>query len=210
MQQIENQCRAKIDVKYAHALLAEAEIMNPGKWVAHSRNVARVAERIAYKCNLDAGSAYIYGLLHDIGRRFGVGTIRHGLDGLNYLNEIGLTNEAKICLMHSYPKKDGTVFEGIGDYSDKEREIVRTILNSMEYDEYDRLIQLCDFLALPNGLCPLETRTLDVLTRVSVRTEKFVNNLVARYSLKKHFSRLCGGDIYDIITLNGKERLLFM
>ena len=34
-----------------------------------------------------------------------------------------------------------------------------------EYDDYDRLVQLCDSLALPSGFCLLEKRFVDVALR---------------------------------------------
>ena len=54
------------------ALQAAAEA-DPGAWVAHSRYVAKACESIARRCpQLDAEQAYLYGLLHDIGRHAGV------------------------------------------------------------------------------------------------------------------------------------------
>lgn len=57
----------------AEELLQEAEKCNPGPWGNHSRVVAHCAEKIALECDdLDSDKAYILGLLHDIGRKFGV------------------------------------------------------------------------------------------------------------------------------------------
>lgn len=68
----------------AERLLLEAESCNPGPWGNHSRIVARCAEKIAEACDgLDSEKAYILGLLHDIGRRFGAGHLRHVSDGYN-------------------------------------------------------------------------------------------------------------------------------
>ena len=36
------------------------------------------------------------------------------------------------------------------------------------YDDYDRLVQLCDSLALPTGFCLLEKRFVDVTIRYGV------------------------------------------
>ena len=59
------------DRKTAEALLTEAEPHNPGPWGDHSRTAAHCAEAIAAACGLDADKAYVLGLLHDIGRRYG-------------------------------------------------------------------------------------------------------------------------------------------
>lgn len=62
----------------AEALLAEAERCNPGPWGAHSRVAARCAEAIAAVCpELNGEKAYILALLHDIGRKFRTGHLRH-------------------------------------------------------------------------------------------------------------------------------------
>jgi len=56
----------------AEEILKEAENCNPGPWGNHSRAAAHCAERIAFYCDdMDSNRAYILGLLHDIGRKFG-------------------------------------------------------------------------------------------------------------------------------------------
>ena len=53
----------------AEQALEEADRSNPGPWVDHSRYVAQACRNIAARCpRLDADEAYIYGILHDIGR----------------------------------------------------------------------------------------------------------------------------------------------
>lgn len=54
----------------AEELLIEAEKCNPGAWGNHSRVATHCAEKIAQECSdLDSDKAYIFGLLHDIGRK---------------------------------------------------------------------------------------------------------------------------------------------
>ncbi len=53
----------------AERILKEAEQLNPGAWVDHSRNVALGARIIAGKTgDMVPELAYVLGLLHDIGR----------------------------------------------------------------------------------------------------------------------------------------------
>ncbi|MCD7817813.1 MAG: HDOD domain-containing protein [Lachnospiraceae bacterium] len=59
--------------------------MNPGPWGAHSRTVAHCARCIAKQTGMDADKAYIVGLLHDIGRRFGKRHLGHVIDGYRYI-----------------------------------------------------------------------------------------------------------------------------
>ena len=69
----------------AENALAEAEQLNPGPWADHSRYVALACQNIASRCpKLDKDLAYIYGLLHDIGRYAGVTSERHLIDGYRY------------------------------------------------------------------------------------------------------------------------------
>ena len=86
----------------AEKIFSDAELLNPGPWVAHSRNVALCAEKIAAYCSLDTDSAFTLGLLHDIGRRAGPGQLKHVYYGWKYMLELGYPAVAKICLTHSY------------------------------------------------------------------------------------------------------------
>ncbi|MCQ2574399.1 MAG: HDOD domain-containing protein [Treponema sp.] len=71
----------------AEQLLEESAKLNPGPWQAHSMAVARAAEKIAMAVvaaggtSLEPEKAYIYGLLHDIGRRCGYTYMAHVIDG---------------------------------------------------------------------------------------------------------------------------------
>ena len=70
----------------AERILAEAGKCNPGPWVNHSRVAAHCAEKIAEKCeDIDPEKAYIVGLLHDIGRKFGTRHLGHVSDGYTYI-----------------------------------------------------------------------------------------------------------------------------
>ncbi len=83
----------------AEELLKEAEKCNPGAWVNHSRVVAHCAEKIAEECDdMNSDKAYILGLLHDIGRKFGIRHLGHVSDGYSYMISLGYDEVAKICL----------------------------------------------------------------------------------------------------------------
>jgi len=128
--------------------------------------VAQAAEAIARRCaGLDHQMAYILGCLHDIGRRVGVTGMRHVIDGYRYLISLGFDETARICLTHSYPIKVAASGFGGWDGSEAELQFVQDYLDRIEYTPYDRLIQLCDSLALPNGFCLIEKRLIDVVMR---------------------------------------------
>lgn len=54
-------------------LIRDGLLFNPGPWGKHCLTAAHCAEKIASACGeMDVEKAYILGLLHDIGRKFGV------------------------------------------------------------------------------------------------------------------------------------------
>ena len=54
---------------------------------------------------------------------------------------------------------------GKWDVSEEDYNLASKIIEEAEYDDYDRLIQMCDSLALPDRFCLLETRFVDVALR---------------------------------------------
>ena len=87
----------------AEELLRDGEACNPGAWGEHSRTAAMCAERIAAACgDINPEKAYVLGLLHDIGRKFGVRHMGHIYDGYHYMNRLGYDEVARISLSHSF------------------------------------------------------------------------------------------------------------
>lgn len=183
----------------AQRLLAEAEILNPGPWIAHSIYVAEAAKYIAnLHPDLDGDVAYILGYLHDIGRREGVTDLRHILDGYTFLQDLGYTNSAKVCMTHSFPTQSPEDGAGRWDCTAEERNFIHDYITHVEFDEYDLLLQLCDALALPSGFTLIEKRLIDVGIR------RGVNDLTpprwkAFLELEKHFSGQIGRSIYSVL-----------
>jgi hypothetical protein len=183
----------------AEALLAESAGMNPGPWAAHSRYVALGAELIAAQTSgLNPEKAYVIGLLHDVGRRFGVTGMRHALDGYRFLSELGYLEAARICLTHSYPNKSEPYGASPWDGSEQEWQFVAGYLSQIEYDDYDRLIQLCDSLSLPNGFCLLEKRLLDVALRYGCNAQT-TNRWRAFIYIKENFERMIDSSVYRLL-----------
>ena len=172
---------------------------NPGPWEQHSLVAADNARIIAEKVpGMDAEKAYVMGLLHDIGRRVGVTGMRHIVDGYNYLLSIGQTELAPICITHSYPIKDPELFAGKKDCTAEEKELVQAVLDNRAYDDYDRLIQLCDAISLPTGACIMEKRFVDVVMRHGMFAYT-VDKWKKYIEIKKYFDSLCGCNIYSLL-----------
>ncbi len=181
----------------AEELLIEAEKCNPGAWGNHSRVVAHCAEKIAQECrDLDSDKAYILGLLHDIGRKFGVRHLGHVSDGYSYMVSLGYDEVAKICLTHSFHSQTTDGYIGNFDTTDEELKMIQDNLKIVVMDEYDKLIQLCDSLAGSESVLDIEDRMRDVKNRYgSYPQEKWDNNL----KLKMHFEEKMGKNIYNVV-----------
>lgn len=187
-------------VEIAEDMLQEAAQMNPGPWVDHSRFVATAAKRIAERVQgIDPQIAYILGLLHDIGRRSGVFKMRHGLDGYKFAMDRGFSSVARVCLTHTSFVRDGKpVIVGQWDGTDKEYADVMDYLKTIEENEYDRLIKLCDYVSLPNGFCLLEKRMVDMAMRGGVN-ELTVPRWASTFAIKRDFEARLGCSIYDVL-----------
>jgi len=178
--------------------------LNQGPWTEHSINVGLAAQIIAERCgNLNPDKAYVLGLLHDIGRRCGVSARRHGIDGYNFVMEKGWDEVGRICLTHSFPVPDFDKEIGRNDMSDKESEFVRQYLKNITYDDYDKLMIVCDALADDQGFCMLEKRFVNTTRRYG--TFSFtVERWNATFEMKEYFEQQMDCSIYDVLP-NIKE-----
>ena len=81
--------------------------------------------------------------------------------------------------------------------SDSELAEVNAFLAETVYDDYDRLIQLCDCLATAQGVCLLEQRMVGVVSRHGFK-DLTVKKWGAYFALKDYFDRMCGLNIYEL------------
>ena len=183
----------------AEKALEEAHIANPGPWADHSRYVALACEKLAKRCpGLDADTAYIYGILHDIGRHAGVSSERHLIDGYRYCMDRGWEKAAQICISHAFMIQDIDTSIGVFDMPCEDKEFMRQFVKNAVYDDYDRLVQLCDALALPTGFCLLEKRFVDVAIRYGMHPAT-VDRWKAVLEIKTYFEKRMGRSIYDCL-----------
>ena len=151
----------ELNIQTAELALREASESNPGAWADHSRFVAEACKNIASHCkDLSSEQAYIFGLLHDIGRYAGVSSERHLIDGYRYCMEEFVANAV--------------------------------------YDDYDRLVQLCDALAMPSGFCLLEKRFVDVTMRYGVHPAT-IDRWKKILEIKEQFENQIGCSIYSLL-----------
>lgn len=180
----------------AMELVRDGLLCNPGPWGKHCLTTAHCAEKIASACgNMDTEKAYILGLLHDIGRKFGVKHLGHVLDGYLYMKSLGYDDVARICLTHSF--NNHTVDEYIGkfDVSGDELSFIKTELDKIMYDDYDMLIQLCDSLAGTEGVIDIQQRMDDVKKRYGFYPKNKWNTNIR---LMNYFEKKANKNIYVV------------
>lgn len=185
--------------KTAQQALEQAAKSNPGAWVDHSKYVAEACKNIALRCkNLSADQAYLFGLLHDIGRYAGVTSEKHLIDGYRYCMERGWERAAQICISHAFMIQDIHTSIGEFDVSDADYLFMETFVANAVYDDYDRLVQLCDSLALPTGFCLLEKRFVDVTIRYGVHPAT-IDRWKKILEIKALFEAQIGCSVYTLL-----------
>ena len=186
-------------IEEATLILNEGSKLNPGPWIEHSLFVGKAAEFIASEDKeLDGNIAMVLGMLHDIGRQYGITSMRHSIDGYNFLMEKGHDLVARICITHSFPYNNIDAVFGKWDCSDLEYKFVKDYLYNIDLSPYDKLIQLCDALALPTGYCLMEKRMLDVAMRHGVN-EYTIEKWKATFEIKNFFEERIGKSIYSVL-----------
>ena len=172
------------------------------EYIYHTTGVAESAYKIAQKCNLDPQKAYVAGLLHDYGKiqnekQTG---FAHFLYGYEKMTELGFGFIAKICLTHSFPIKDFSFC----DYSSYKKEDLieaKNILSIIEYDVYDRLIQLSDIFFEGMNKVTYQERIEGIKKRYNL-TDMQIKVLKTGAEMNKaYFDSVCGCNNYNLLNI---------
>jgi hypothetical protein len=182
----------------AEELLANGSLTNPGAWADHCRRVGQAAEAIASHCGMDSKRAIVLGMLHDIGRQVGVIDMRHIIEGYRFALTNNMPDVARISLTHSFATKNTGSAVGNWDCPEEDIRMVQEFLDSVEYDDYDRLIQLCDYLGDPWGFCILEKRMVDVTLRRGFN-EFTLEKWRSAFGLLHYFEEKMGTKLYPLL-----------
>lgn len=186
--------RERAEEIFAWGLAQRTDDLAEG-WKIHSFSAAKIASTIAEKAGMDADKAYAMGLLHDIGR-YDVGArMDHIYLGYEKLMEEGLPQIARICLTHSFHPKETVKTLNLPS-GQKNSDYVRDFVMNAEYDDYDRLIQLTDYMSGIHGVTLIERRFCSVLYRHGMAKPRA--EIIELFNLKRHFDELCGCDIYTL------------
>ena len=110
--------------------------------------------------------------------------------------DLGYDEAARVCMTHSF--NNGKIEEYIGrfDTGKADTDLIIAYLSETCFDDYDRLIQLCDALAGSSAILDVEARMNDVKSRYGYYPEdKWNRNL----KLLAYFSEGCGMDVYKVV-----------
>ncbi len=193
------------DIETVNSWLKMGYKSNPGSWVRHSELVGLAAKLIAEKtAYLDPNKAHIMGLIHDIGRWVGVTQSRHCIDGYRFLKEKNYEKLARICITHCFPTKDLHANVSQWDCDETELTFVENFLEQTDMDDYDRLIQLCDCIADPNGFVLMEKRLVDIVIRYGLKNQSGINLTILEKwqklrEIKDYFDQKVGCSIYSLL-----------
>ena len=173
-----------------------ADQKNPGPWRKHAETAARAAQRIAEATEMDAELAWHMGLLHDIGRYEGVTAFRHVIAGYRFILGEGFPEIARICLTHSFPYGNVRT-EYCGEFDVPDEDIVLAEKALVDANDYDKLIQLCDAISMPEGVCLMEKRLVNVSMRYGFR-QNTLEKWRATMQIMEMFNERAGFSIYKL------------
>lgn len=168
----------------------------------HSNAVAKIAEALAKDtAYLNSEKAYVMGLLHDCGRIVDEFATKqyHGVVGYRIMNEKGYPELGRICLTHNFIDKDFDI--ELMPHPRDEMLFCKTYLNSIEYDDYDLLLQLADIINDLGKSCTIEYRYKSISKRYNVPYAKFAALIDKTNILKAYFDNKLGQDIYKLLGI---------
>ena len=166
----------------------------------HVFNVAKIARAIARETDgrLNPETAYILGLLHDVGRIKDetVTKIPHGIEGFRYLTNLGYSGAAPICLTHNFIDKDIKP----GDYPTYSPELfnqTKEFLSQIEYNDYDRLIQLGDLFSRGKEILSIRQRLDKNKQFYKIKNLSYEDKA---FALRDYFDDKFGIDVEKIVA----------
>lgn len=169
-------------------------------WRGHCTHTAEAAEIIA--CHLDGvcpEKAFACGLLHDIGKHVDPSPKRHSIAGYKFLSALGYSEAARVALTHDFPDTDLGVLRDEHLLDEEEIAFVQPLLEALEFDVYDRLIQVCDVISLPEGYVLMEKRMLRAALRYGQLTESLKRIIAASDANLRYFEARLGRSLYAVL-----------
>ncbi len=169
---------------------------------AHSRDVGMVAEIFAKKTKyLNHEKAYVLGLLHDCGYILDEKKehIFHGVVGYHYMMSLGYDEVAKVCLTHSFYTENfrDEDYPHLQDFIPE----CRKIMENFSFDDYDKLISLCNMMNNAGKICSIDSRIQSVSAEYQIPLKQLNNIKKDLYEIKSFFDEKCQNDIYNFLAI---------
>ena len=167
----------------------------------HAAMVAVAAQMIASKIpEIDGEKAYIMGLMHDCGKLLYDDELSnqfHGLVGYKYLRDLGYDELARISLTHTFYEQELK----LNDYANldaKEMRKSRILLRQVAFDDYDRLIQLCNRLSV-GVVLDVKKRFVELENTYRLPKKLIFQKYREALKLKYYFDKKCGCDVFRLL-----------
>jgi len=151
---------------------------------------------------MDEETAYVLGLLHDIGRLERHSGMAHITVGYRWLMERGYALSAQIAMTHTFPIADVELASSGWLDHEEDKAFTRSFLKKVHYTPYDRLIQLADSIGGIYGIVPMEVRLVDIALRHGTN-ELTVPKWKALFSIKETFEKEIGQNLYEVLGIPG-------
>ncbi|MDU6065062.1 MAG: phosphohydrolase, partial [Anaerococcus sp.] len=117
---------------------------NLGPWVTRSKIIGKSARIIGKELGLDEDIAFACGSLFDIGKKEKKNGLENNLRSFHILRNESYFFPAKIAISHSFILKDIKSYLGEINLKEKDIIIIKNLLLSYSYTDYDKLIQVLD------------------------------------------------------------------
>lgn len=172
------------------------------EYIYHTNGVGDAAYKIAKHCGLNPERSYIFGLLHDYGKIQNEKTtgIAHFIVGYETMMSKGWDDVARICITHSFPCQNIN-FKNYSQYQIKDLQKAQDIISSLQYDDYDRLIQLCDMFFEGNNIVSIHNRISGICQRYNLNQEQAQGLEESAMQNKKYFNDKYGCDVYNLLNI---------
>ena len=93
------------------------------------------------------------------------------------MKEPGYDEAARICITHSFALKSPEQYIGKRDITETDLQLLRNLLASYTYDDYDRHIRLCDSIAIADEKVRLYFKLIYFIANLSYGFSDLPGNL---------------------------------
>lgn len=172
---------------------------------AHCFSVADIAAKIASQTPyLNSERAYLSGLLHDCGRIKDEKSenVFHGWTGYQLMKKQGWDEIGRISVTYCFLNKDFNPEL----YPQARQDILhcKNYISDIEYDDYDKLLQLADMMNDRGKNCSLQYRCRSLAERYPVQEEFLTTHFSCAENLRLYFEVKCDCDIYQLLNIRNE------